>query len=116
MDHSCVLLYCFHSRQDLQLQSNASYQVATSAVCIHTDTRTTSQALWVTNTNKEITPNYADFNNPDHYETAKYATLKGESEGIYSSVYELDGLEDMHSYEEHNVPRRVTRSGEGDGW
>ena len=69
-------------------------------------------ALWYTNANKETTTkNCAGFKEP-HYESAKRATLKGESDGIYSSIYELDGL-DMHSYEGHcNVPR----SGENDNW
>ena len=69
-------------------------------------------ALWDTSANKETTTkNYTGFKEP-HYETAKRATLKGESDGIYSNVYELDGL-GMHSYEGHyNVPR----SGESNDW
>ena len=69
--------------------------------CAETTGAATPCALWDTDVNKE-----------PHYEIAKCATLKGGSDGIYSNVYELDGL-DMHSYEGHyNVPR----SGESDDW
>ena len=103
-------LQCFYLRQGISLQTKSNHQADTDTAS--TKPEASSQAVRYTNTVKETTQNYINFE--AGYEPVEYRKEDNEDTPAFDKVYELDGdggqrCEDALEEGHYKVPRSIAK-------